>query len=594
MSFYEVELKKKYLKDYQETIREYNQRIKNLRNSLDNPDASLDNTLSLSGNDREKLLGIQKLEEEKKKEVAFLERMYERDKKEHKEKDTSYPLPSPVTFEKEPIKTELVDPVTFAVPKKTVSTKYRNLKIGTKILFRGMLGGEYKGFIIGEAPTGSAYNKNEVKYWVKRGAKWETAKKKQQEIVSSFDVLDVLKYPAKTNYPFEEPETKQAVNVDFPFQVGQIVKDEYNNRYFVISTNTNDAVLALIDPFKDKLTKHLRLEDVATKLTLTTEKYKSKYLKEVSNHKYTLLESLRLLNYKYKVPRVKKPVTCNYREMWKFLKGIVDPKNLYPNNTVVHYDQWGITATDSHKLVHIDYTMLGGGYNTCESMYNKSYNLGGVVDEKYYNYSAVVPTEDALNIKEVDLVELYNYTELALKIQAFNPVTTQGSFKALGKPIGFNLKFLNAICKTLLTLDNNKFTWRVGFTEYPISDSSTFQNRAVVFFPQFQPGFDREQSTYGLIMPVMLNVTLENVDLEQHNMPMYGTFDLDYNRQFPVYFDFDLNSVVDSEGNVINLKDTIDYEKKQGRINGVENESSYDKIAAFSILGLLAYNAFKK
>jgi DNA polymerase III sliding clamp (beta) subunit (PCNA family) len=219
--------------------------------------------------------------------------------------------------------------------------------------------------------------------------------------------------------------------------------------------------------------------------------------------------------------------------------------------TAIHFDEYGATVTDAHKLLHVAQknSEFKGNYPTPIS-YKKTLTSqtkeetdNYIKESKFPNYLAVVP-EVSTYTYEVDPFKLLQYCKVALEYA--NKTTYQVKFK-FGEPdgIGFNVKFLIQILESMMRMQKTD----------KIYAHFTLNNRAGLF--TFTKDYTRTDTTYALIMPVMINSayasTIQNI---------FGAEDLDMNTGLYAYFDFSDNEIHNADGTVAqyreNYGDTAD------------------------------------
>ena len=224
---------------------------------------------------------------------------------------------------------------------------------------------------------------------------------------------------------------------------------------------------------------------------------------------------------------------------------------LRPVMTSIHFDEYGATVTDAHKILHIAQknSEFKGNYPTPIS-YKKTLTSqtkektdNYIKESKFPNYLAVVP-EVSTYTYEVDPFKLLQYCKVALEYA--NKITHQVKFK-FGEPdgIGFNAKFMIQIIESMMRMQKTD----------KIYAHFTSNNRTGIF--TFTKDYTKTDTTYALIMPVMLNRayegTIQNV---------FGAEDNDFSTGLYAYYDFTDNEIHNADGSVAvyrqNYGDTAD------------------------------------
>jgi len=220
-----------------------------------------------------------------------------------------------------------------------------------------------------------------------------------------------------------------------------------------------------------------------------------------------------------------KSFTAKDKDFSKVFGVFASDDELRPAMTGVNFDDNGLCITDAHKMVFIPKSKYSQYFPEEEGIFE--FGSGRKIDERYPNYSAVIPQNNT-EVHQIDVVKLLTYCNMILKGQYCNQSSFQCSFvygKESPKTIGFNLKFL----KTIL-----EFWLKMGFKKLFISIEAP--NRAALFSPYEKgvKGKDVLDYPVTLLMPVMTN-----------SEDYFGARDLDYERESLVHYVFTDDEIYD-------------------------------------------------
>jgi DNA polymerase III sliding clamp (beta) subunit (PCNA family) len=236
------------------------------------------------------------------------------------------------------------------------------------------------------------------------------------------------------------------------------------------------------------------------------------------------------------------------KELTNMLSSIAGDDDLRQIMNGVHFDDYGITATNAHILVSIPSPndKFKGTYATIPKR-NYISDKGSDVEiknnlflsPKYPAYERVIPQQkDAVRTQKVNVYKILQWTEVALKY------CNRASFSALywfgDVSISFNAKYMIESMKLLLKL---------GYSE--VYCSSTVGNRAIVFSPDAK--YELGKSVIVLLMPVMWNNGYSTKD-ESEDVTKGGSFDLDFGRELLAYYDFSTDEIRNSNDSVAEFK----------------------------------------
>jgi hypothetical protein len=241
------------------------------------------------------------------------------------------------------------------------------------------------------------------------------------------------------------------------------------------------------------------------------------------------------------------------------IKDFVGDDELRPVMTSINFGENGIVCTDALKLLHFpnDKSEFSGNYASPTSLaaFKLEKEKVTTLDQatkklnelKYPNWQAVVPKDNPYTY-EIDTMKFYQYVSAAMNYT--NKVTKQILFKYdKDKNIGFNGEFLLQSLEALMKIQSCPKIY-IHMSE---------PSRAAIL--SYDKVFSPTQSTYVLIMPVMLNFSYSS----SHSkiVQTYGAFDIDYGKSLGCYFDFSTNEIHNADGSV------SDYRENYGDAPGL-------------------------
>lgn len=375
--------------------------------------------------------------------------------------------------------------------------------------------------------------------------------------------------PKKQIFPqsleaFRKPKSELKLKIGNVFWAKKPApKVVYNpaTKYFAYSGNME---FAMSINEKNRLETEIRTEiKELTDIKIEKTNLPVSYKRQIQNINYTLSDALRVSNFKWKKPKQSKIPFFEPIKLHKYFKNIPSQNESQVAMTGIHYFDGGIVMTDAHKLLKIEYP-----FNSYEQYNKKSKEIGlegkivnkagNLIDENYPNFNAVIP--DYQDSKPVNIVKLYNYLVLIQKLQAYNPDTSQIVFKLNNKPKGFSAKLMLELVSALCKINNSETAWNL---HYKSEDNKPGYSVSSILFE-----LNAETSNYigyvkGLLMPYIL------LDDNPLGVPYGGGMDIDYNREFSCYYDFDDDNIKMGE-EIINLQNpSINGMKKRNRITGI-------------------------
>jgi len=241
------------------------------------------------------------------------------------------------------------------------------------------------------------------------------------------------------------------------------------------------------------------------------------------------------------------------------IKDFVGDDELRPVMTSINFGENGIVCTDALKLLHLpnDKSEFSGNYASPTSIaaFKLEKEKVTTLDQatkklnelKYPNWQAVVPKDNPYTY-EIDTMKFYQYVSAAMNYT--NKVTKQILFKYdKDKNIGFNGEFLLQSLEALMKIQSCPKIY-IHMSE---------PSRAAIL--SYDKVFSPTQSTYVLIMPVMVNFSYSSS--QSKIVQTYGAFDIDYGKSLGCYFDFSTNEIHNADGSV------SDYRENYGDAPGL-------------------------
>jgi hypothetical protein len=427
------------------------------------------------------------------------------------------------------------------------------------------------------------------------------SKRLSKDKVKSLNVLDIIEVESSHVNPYAS-------------ELG--LSDPNRTKYLVVSNMREAVEIIAVDESKKTISFK---DDARFSFNLMDEKEVSEELKMISFEKLDIVAPKKALNYVYahyfKFEEAKKLTNYKYKDLKKeinldlelspnkklfeVLKGSMKKKNsLMPAMEMVNFDSYGLTVTNAYSLIHISSKI---------KKYEGVYNDLGVRERNsegnYYVYPDWYNVFDVEKLKqfEVNILELYNYLLLIKELRLFH---SDNSYKTVavnieGDRFGINLDVALGFLKSFISVagDQNIYAYYVAPNR-----SIQFTNRKVDV-PKDEIG--KDGFIVGMLMPVVLTKyeeQIENAFSEDMLKPSkYGAWDMDFERFFSSYFDFDKNSIIDENGNVVTLDPNIPKaffgaKKKEKEIIIEDNRTApkYKFPEAVSLINLDKYPDIKE
>lgn len=213
------------------------------------------------------------------------------------------------------------------------------------------------------------------------------------------------------------------------------------------------------------------------------------------------------------------------KKLYNFLKPYFYKEASRPALQGINIDEFGITATNTHILFHIETPELKKGVYIPEKS-GDEINFVFREDLQFPNYTNIVPKKsDIKTTYQVDLSTLYTYLKVLDNI--FGKSLHQVNFEINKDQIAFDLQYMLEFVSSFIKLGIKDIVY-VSF------DSN---KRALVF------SFDKEYQlgkTFGLIMP-LIYAPLDYLGAFNQETETYTNF----------YYSFDNNSIRNANGNPV-------------------------------------------
>jgi len=300
----------------------------------------------------------------------------------------------------------------------------------------------------------------------------------------------------------------------------------------------------------------------------------------------------------YHVRDVKFKADPNSPIMDAIFSEVVGDDGLRPAMTGVNFDNYGITATNAHILLHVaidtkeyesaiyklpnalrkEYKSFIKNINETEQSYplDKYLEHQAKIDAKYPNYEAIVPKR-CEGIQLVNLAMFYSALKNISTLKFYNNVTKQIYINVADDNgdvtnFSFNLDFLLIICESLMKL---------GILNAQICYSE--RSRAWVITKEGVDYYNIMNETFGLIMPVMnsyggFGVTIDIREKFNYEVNFYGE-DINTVSKSDIFS----SSIVESAKKQVESKKPELVKKDDSKEKNQQNERKFlmNKIAAF-------------
>lgn len=354
----------------------------------------------------------------------------------------------------------------------------------------------------------------------------ETQEEKQEE------VLEVIQEEKQST---EEIEQDNKVEAQPEFKRGDIIKQDGAPNYQLI-TNVKNGEYTIA--FLDENLKPVAVSPLSgivkfNNPVLTDKKLQPNHV-ALLDGEFTIQQIAELTGFKYQtVKKVDYKLTPGNEGLAKIVKPFTGSDELRPVMSAFNFDEYGVTATNAHLLIHI------AGKPTKQGLFNSDGTKfkfpEGANEAKYPNYRAVVPMRNQ-NIFKVDAQELYNYCYLIEKSKIdTSKHRVVMAYVADGEvlQVGADFHLLKMTVKALLQISDNN-DWYAQLSK---------PNRAIVF-TNHNKTVSPEDDSYTLLMPVMVGSDIPfGVEYNEYNAE----------KRAEAHWDFKANAVIQN-GKKIDLK----------------------------------------
>lgn len=356
-------------------------------------------------------------------------------------------------------------------------------QLGAKVLLKPI-----EMIIGGEKYSGDIYNNLEVGI---QDLRFETIKEEGQPIQKYYTEDDVTL--AKTNINLAVDtyiKDKNRINGN---RVGELLYSffrdyvtEYPKEFsFLLETNKK-----LVDAYKFKLTFEVDYNESFWNEFRESLKANNLTIWDVIPEEYKVIK---------KQPKLNFEPTHTDANLIDITKGFVGNDGLRPILTGVNFDDFGICATDSHKMIFIPTeTNEKGVYCVSKECFKNSYNEDAKIEGyKFPAYQSVIPKLNQW--LDVDLESLYLYTNTLIKTDLVNRGSELTIFKYGEEKIAFKAEILLECVNAMRKLGNKKCS--LGFSS---------PSRPVLFVKQgLEDNFtiSNLKTQFCLLMPMVLNGT---------------------------------------------------------------------------------------
>jgi hypothetical protein len=351
------------------------------------------------------------------------------------------------------------------------------------------------------------------------------------------------------------------------FPIASIVKDNglflKGAEFFVTSFNKhrNEYRVMMLDQkgnLKNEAVPSLDAQEIEG-WTLTEKKHKPAW-NEYIEGQFSISEVLRYHMPQWKVVR---PIHYRLRPgndgLAKIMKYFTSKNELRWFTDAVHFDRFGVTATDAERLIHIDGEVPPKLHGTYDKAGERLDTNRTDKDQAYPDYIRAVPRENEF-IYPVSLPLLYNWCLFLMGSGLLNGTTHYAKFayRNDGLAIGFNVRHLRDVVHGLMLLEHSEWYIQMNHPGRP------------AIFTTHPKNISPTDDTYGMVMPVVRNDESTHVEWVGNSERASVT----------AYFDFSKDGVmaggkfIDFETLVSKVSQPVSESPKRKYANG---DIVYDK-----------------
>lgn len=222
----------------------------------------------------------------------------------------------------------------------------------------------------------------------------------------------------------------------------------------------------------------------------------------------------------------------------KLSKSFAGLDDLRPTLSKIYIDNGYAVSTDAFVMLGIyDKTLLGK-----EEYFDTKYDL------KYPNWRGVLPNTYTTTTKKINAQRLYDFLLKAKKYNAYDP-TVKGIVIKINDDnnFGFNINFITQSLKAIMSLGEDVY----------VHYQDMVTNRAVIFTNIENWDLDKENSSFALTMPIMVDRTYSD----------YISYDLDGDTVFAK--GGEINLIDRNTKEKLTIADIKDIIKKQYDSDGI-------------------------
>lgn len=226
----------------------------------------------------------------------------------------------------------------------------------------------------------------------------------------------------------------------------------------------------------------------------------------------------------------------------------------------VYFDEYGITATDAHVMLHLNLKSENRGIycitDDCLKKVEGRELKGNQIDRRYPDYQAIVPMRNAIS-KTVKLDEILTFLSAMDKAQAYRNEKV--------KIVAFSADNMIFAYSNILSTKIFTAFKKLGYEEVEmlLDDSERRDSRACVIIPKGNKDRLSYDTDFGLLMPVIWD--------ENYKYPVVSNLEKGI-----LYFDLDTHSVIThGAGEPISLIESTNN-KKSVKTNANSNKAKVE------------------
>lgn len=226
----------------------------------------------------------------------------------------------------------------------------------------------------------------------------------------------------------------------------------------------------------------------------------------------------------------------------------------------VYFDEYGITATDAHVMLHLNLKSENRGIycitDDCLKKVESGELKGNQIDRRYPDYQAIIPMRNAIS-KIVKVDEILTFLSAMDKAQAYRNEKV--------KIVAFSADNMIFAYSNILSTKIFTAFKKLGYEEVEmlLDDSERRDSRACVIIPKGNKDRLSYDTDFGLLMPVIWD--------ENYKYPVVSNLE-----KGTLYFDLDTHSVIThGAGEPISLIESTNN-KKSVKTNANSNKAKVE------------------